>query len=153
MAKSQVQVSSCLWGGEAWCVAQNDSFLQTLLHPACRRACTSDLVAIAGHHFSQHSWKGQKKALAPRFWGGSLGMMTQSQQRCGKRHWASCSFWCLPLSFWSVLVEKSLKSLTAKISWRCYGYLASCSKQNHILQNNTGWEHPLALRIFPWPHF
>ena len=43
---------------------RNDSFLQTLLHPV--RACTSDLVAIAGHHFSQHNWKGQKRPPGPQ---------------------------------------------------------------------------------------
>lgn len=49
MAKSQVQVSSCLWGGEAWRVAQKwQSFLQTLLRPVCQ----SLYVWSAGHSWS-----------------------------------------------------------------------------------------------------
>ena len=40
---------------------RNDRVSCRLCYVRSVRACTSDLLATAGHHFSQHSWKCQKR--------------------------------------------------------------------------------------------
>ena len=143
-------MSSCLWGGEAWGVAQKwQSFWQTLLHPVCQ----SLYVWSAGHCWSPLSptqLEGSEKAHWPpgseveaRGWwhGASTAVIT------GSGPLVLSGVFSLSLSdpfWWGSL----WKSLTVKVSWDVM--VISLPTPNWIiLQNNTGWEHLLALGTCP----